>query len=72
MKRIILALIPALIAAAEADLSGLELRVRRSGWASVTTLTFPEGTVTAVGTPATQSNLARDARAGDNQPISNT
>ena len=40
MKRIILALIPALIA--------------------------------AVGTPATQSNLARDARAADNQPISNT
>jgi hypothetical protein len=122
--------------AAEADLSGLELRVRRSGWASVTALTFPEGTklaagaylllpvdpaapaapattvfspistgpklhfpagvnnfpatsvagfavgdklgidlggqyeevtVTAVGTSATQSNLARDARAGDTQ-----
>ena len=122
--------------AAEADLSGLELRVRRSGWASVTALTFPEGTklaagaylllpvdpaaptapatmvfspvstgpklhfpagvnnfpatsvagfavgdklgidlggqyeevtVTAVGTPATQSNLARDAKAGDTQ-----
>ena len=122
--------------AAEADLSGLELRVRRSGWASVTALTFPEGTklaagaflllpvdpaaptapattvfspvstgpklhfpagvntlpatsvagfavgdklgidlggqyeevtVTAVGTPATQSNLARDAQAGDTQ-----
>ena len=121
---------------AEADLSGLELRVRRSGWASVTALTFPEGTrlgageylvleadpaapeapattvfipvstgpklsfpagvttlpaasvagfavgekmgidlggqyeevtVTAVGTPATQSNLARDAKAGDTQ-----
>jgi hypothetical protein len=120
--------------AAEADLSGLELRVRRSGWASVTALTFPEGTrlgageylalevdpaapsapattvfspistgpklsfpagtttlpaasvagfvvgekmgidlggqyeevtITAVGTPATQSNLARDAKAGD-------
>ncbi len=122
--------------AAEADLSGLEVRVRRSGWASVTALTFPEGTklaagaflllpvdpaapkapattvfspvstgpklqfpagvnnlpaasvagfavgdklgidlggqyeevtVTAVGTPATQSNLARDAKAGDTQ-----
>ena len=122
--------------ATEADLSGLELRVRRSGWASVTALTFPEGTklaagaflllpvdpaaptapattvfspvstgpklhfpagvnnlpatsvagfavgdklgidlggqyeevtVTAVGTPATQSNLARDAKAGDTQ-----
>ena len=121
---------------AEADLSGLELRVRRSGWAPVTALTFPEGTrleagaylllegdpaaptapatkvfipvstgpklsfpagvttlpaasvagfavgekmgidlggryeevtVTAVGTPATQSNLARDAKAGDTQ-----
>ena len=119
---------------AEADLSGLELQVRRSGWASVTALTFPEGTrldagahlllevdpaaptapatkvfipvstgpklffpagvttlpaasvtgfavgdkmgidlggqyeevtVTAVGTPATQSNLARDVKAGD-------
>ena len=119
-----------------ADLSGLELCVRRSGWASVTALTFPEGThldagahllleadpavpaasattvfipvstgpklcfpagsttlpvasvagfavgdkmgidlggqyeevtVTAVGTPATQSNLARDAKAGDTQ-----
>ncbi len=122
--------------ATEADLSGLEVRVRRSGWASVTALTFPEGTklaagaflllpidpaapkapattvfspvstgpklhfpagvnnfpaasvagfavgdklgidlggqyeevtVTAVGTPATQSNLARDAKAGDTQ-----
>ena len=122
--------------AAEADLSGLEIRVRRSGWASVTALTFPEGTrlgagaylalevdpaapaapatmvfspistgpklsfpagtttfpaasvagfvvgekmgidlggqyeevtVTSVGTPATQSNLARDAKAGDTQ-----
>ena len=121
---------------AETDLSGLELRVRRSGWAPVTALTFPEGThlgageyllletdpaapeapattvfipvstgpklcfpagvttlpaasvtgfavggkmgidlggqyeevtVTAVGTPATQSNLARDAKAGDTQ-----
>ena len=121
---------------AEANLSGLELRVRRSGWAPVTALTFPEGTalgagehlllevdpaapaapatkifipvstgpkltfpagvttlpaasvagfavgdkmgidlggqyeevtVTAVGTPATQSNLARDAKAGDTQ-----
>jgi hypothetical protein len=121
---------------AEADLSGLELQVRRSGWAPVTALTFPEGTrleagahlllevdpaapaapatkvfipvstgpklsfpagvntlpaasvagfavgekmgidlggqyeevtVTAVGTPATQSNLARDAKAGDTQ-----
>lgn len=120
----------------EADLSGLELRVRKSGWASVTALTFPEGTrldagthllleadpavpsalattvfipvstgpklsfpagtttlpaasvagfavgdkmgidlggqyeevtVTSVGTPATQSNLARDAKAGDTQ-----
>ena len=121
---------------AEADLSGLEVRVRRSGWASVTALTFPEGTrlaagkqlllrvdpaapaapfttvfspvstgpklsfpagvttlpaasvagfavgekmgidlggqyeevtITAVGTPATQSNLASDAKAGDTQ-----
>ena len=121
---------------ADADLSGLEIRVRRSGWASVTALTFPGGTrlgagaylllevdpaapatpattvfspistgpklsfpvgtstlpatsvagfavgdkvgidlggqyeevtVTAVGTPATQSNLARDAKAGDTQ-----
>ena len=121
---------------AEADLSGLELHVRRSGWASVKALTFPEGarlapgmhlmlvpdpaapaapattvfipvstgpkryfpagtttlpatsvagfavgdrmgidlggqyeevTVTAVGTPATQTNLARAARAGDTQ-----
>ena len=121
---------------AEANLSGLELQVRRSGWAPVTALTFPEGTtlgaggylllevdpavptapttkvfipvstgpkhrfpagvttlpaasvagfavgdrmgidlggqyeevtVTAVGTPATQSNLARDAKAGDTQ-----
>ena len=121
---------------AEADLSGLELQVRRSGWAPVTALSFPEGTrlesgahlllevdpaapaapattvfspvstgpklrfptgattlpaasvagfavgekmgidlggqyeevtVTAVGTPATQSNLARDAKAGDTQ-----
>ena len=121
---------------AEADLSGLEVRVRRSGWASVTALTFPEGTrlpagkqlllavdpaapstpattvfspistgpklsfpagvttlpaasvagfavgdkmgidlggqyeevtVTAVGTPATQSNLASDAKTGDTQ-----
>ena len=121
---------------AEADLSGLELRIRHSGWASVKALTFPEGTrldagahlllevdpaapaapatkvfipvstgpkfsfpagvttlpaasvagfavgekmgidlggqyeevtVTAVGTPATQSNLARDAKAGDTQ-----
>ena len=122
--------------AATVDLSGLELQVRRSGWAPVTALTFPEGTrleagahlllevdpaaptapattvfspistgpklrfpagattlpaasvagfavgeqmgidlggqyeevtVTAVGTPATQSNLARDAKAGDTQ-----
>ena len=121
---------------ADADLSGLELQVRRSGWAAVTALVFPEGTrlsagaylplvvdpaaptapattvfspistgpklrfpagtttfpatsvagfavgekmgidlggqyeevtVTAVGTPATQSNLARDAKAGDTQ-----
>ncbi len=118
------------------DLSGLEVRVRRSGWASVTALTFPAGTqlaagaqlllevdpaapaspattvfspistgpklsfpagattlpaasvagfavgdkmgidlggqyeevtVTAVGTPATQSNLARAASSGDTQ-----
>ena len=35
---------------ADADLSGLELRVRRSGWASVTALTFPEGTRLAAGT----------------------
>ena len=34
---------------AEADLSGLELRVRRSGWASVTALTFPAGTRLAAG-----------------------
>jgi len=121
---------------AEADLSGLELRVRRSGWAAVTALTFPAGTkidaggfllletdpaapvapattifipvstgpklsfpagttvlpatsvagfavgqkmgidlggqyeevtVTEVGTPATQTNLAREAHAGDTQ-----
>jgi len=122
--------------AAEADLSELEVQVRRSGWAPVTALTFPSGTllpageflllavdpaapsapattvfspvstgpklsfpegtntlpatsvagfsvgdkmgidlggryeevtVTAVGTPATQSNLAKDAKAGDTQ-----
>ena len=35
--------------AGEADLSGLEVRVRRSGWASVTALTFPEGTRLAAG-----------------------
>jgi len=35
--------------AADADLSGLELRVRRSGWASVTALTFPAGTTLAAG-----------------------
>ena len=121
---------------AEADLSGLEVHVRRSGWASVTALTFPadtklaagehlllifdpaapsapattvfapistgpkldfpagttvlpatsvdgfvagqkmgidlggqyeEVTVTAVGTPATQTNLAKEAKAGDTQ-----
>ena len=120
----------------EADLSGLEVHVRRSGWASVTALTFPAGTklaagehlllifdpaapaapattvfspistgpkldfpagttvlpatsvegfvagqkmgidlggqyeevtVTAVGTPATQTNLAKEAKAGDTQ-----
>ena len=120
----------------EVDLSGLEVRIRRSGWASVTALTFPEGTrlgagaylplevdpaapaapatmvfipvstgpkllfpagtttlpaasvagfvagekmgidlggqyeevtVTAVGTPATQSTVARDAKVGDTQ-----
>ena len=34
---------------AEADLSGLELHVRRSGWASVKALTFPEGTRLAPG-----------------------
>ena len=120
----------------EADLSGLEVHVRRSGWASVTALTFPadtklaagehlllifdpaapsapattvfapistgpkldfpagttvlpatsvdgfvagqkmgidlggqyeEVTVTAVGTPATQTNLAKEAKAGDTQ-----
>ena len=34
---------------AEADLSGLEVRVRRSGWASVTALTFPAGTRLAAG-----------------------
>jgi hypothetical protein len=120
----------------EADLSGLEVKVRRSGWASVTALTFPadtklaagehlllvfdpaapsapattvfspistgpkldfpagttvlpatsavgfsvgekmgidlggnyeEVTVTAVGTPATQTNLAKEAHAGDTQ-----
>jgi hypothetical protein len=33
----------------EADLSGLELRVRHSGWASVTALTFPTGTTLAAG-----------------------
>ena len=121
---------------AEADLSGLELYIRRSGWASVKALTFPEGarlapgmhlmlvpdpaspaspativfipvstgpklhfpagtttlpaasvtgfavgdkmgidlggqyeevTVTAVGTPATQTNLTLAAKAGDTQ-----
>ena len=121
---------------AEADLSGLELHIRRSGWAPVKALTFPEGarlapgmhlmlvpdpaapaapattvfipvstgpklsfpagtttlpatsvagftvgekmgidlggqyeevTVTAVGTPATQTNLTRAAKAGDTQ-----
>jgi hypothetical protein len=34
---------------AEADLSGLELQVKRSGWAPVTALTFPEGTRLAAG-----------------------
>ncbi len=34
---------------AEADLSGLELRVRHSGRASVTALTFPDGTRLAAG-----------------------
>ena len=34
---------------AEANLSGLEIRVRRSGWAPVTALTFPEGTRLAAG-----------------------
>ena len=122
--------------AQEVDLSGLELQVRRSGWAPVTALRFPDGTrlpaashlllevdsaapsapfttvfipvstgpklsfpsgsttlpttsvadfkvgekmgidlggnyeevtVTAVGTPATQSNLAQAAKAGDTQ-----
>ena len=120
----------------EADLSGLQMQVRRSGWASVTALTFPNGTrlaagdyllvmadpaapsapattvftpistgpklsfpagttvlpatsvagfavgekmgidlggnyeevtVTEVGTPATQTNLAKEAKAGDTQ-----
>ena len=120
----------------EADLSGLEIQIRRSGWASVKALTFPEGsrlaggaqlllavdpaapssaittifipvstgpkltfpagcstlpatsvagfavgekmgidlggqyeevTVTAVGTPATQTNLTLAAKAGDTQ-----
>ena len=122
--------------AKEVDLSGLELQVRRSGWAAVKALSFPEGTklaaashlllevdpaapatpfttvfspistgpklsfpagattlpatsvagftvgekmgidlggnyeevtVTAVGSPATQSNLAQAAKAGDTQ-----
>ena len=34
---------------AEADLSGLELQVRRSGWAPVTALTIPAGTKLAAG-----------------------
>ena len=34
---------------AEADLSGLELAVRRSGWAAVTALRLPEGTRLAPG-----------------------
>ena len=34
---------------AEADLSGLELQVRHSGWAPVTALTFPAGTTLAAG-----------------------
>ena len=33
----------------EVDLSGLEVQVRRSGWAPVTALTFPEGTKLAAG-----------------------
>ena len=35
--------------AAEVDLSGLELHVRRSGWAPVKALTFPEGSRLAAG-----------------------
>jgi hypothetical protein len=35
--------------AAEADLSGVELVVRRSGWAPIKALTFPEGTVMRPG-----------------------
>ena len=35
--------------AAEADLSGLVVQVRRSGWAPVEALTFPEGTKLAAG-----------------------
>jgi hypothetical protein len=34
---------------AEADLSGLQVQVRRSGWAAVTALTFPAGTTLAAG-----------------------
>ena len=34
---------------ADANLSGLELHVRRSGWASVNALTFPAGTKLAAG-----------------------
>ena len=33
----------------DADLSGLEVQVRRSGWAPVTALTFPAGTMLAAG-----------------------
>ena len=35
--------------AVEADLSGLELHIRRSGWASVKALTFPDGARLAPG-----------------------